>query len=101
MTYSDLQMLFPFDNKLVLCECKGIDLNNNFFETRNDNYFITYGEYGEEVKDHLDPNALYYLVTDTYSSSYEPNHLTEVELYDDTTFARDLLKDYFEKKYGE
>ncbi len=101
VTYSDLQMLFPFDNKLVLCECKGIDLNNNFFETRNDNYFITYGEYGEEVKDHLDPNALYYLVTDTYSSSYEPNHLTEVELYDDTTFARDLLKDYFEKKYGE
>ncbi|MCR5823618.1 MAG: metallophosphoesterase [Lachnospiraceae bacterium] len=100
VTYSDLQMLFPFDNQLVLCECKGIDLNNNFFETTNDNYFINYGEYGEEVKNHLAPNAVYYLVTDTYSSSYGPNHLTEVELYDADVFARDLLADYFKEKYG-
>ncbi|MCR5583959.1 MAG: hypothetical protein K6F63_00815 [Lachnospiraceae bacterium] len=100
VTYADLQMLFPFDNRLVLCECKGIDLNNNFFETENGNYFITYGEYGEEVKNHPAPNALYYLVTDTYSSSYAPNNLTEVELYDEEIFARDLLKKYFKEKYG-
>lgn len=100
VTYADLQMLFPFDNRLVLCECKGIDLNNNFFETQNGNYFITYGEYGEEVKNHLAPNAVYYLVTDTYSSSYAPNNLTEIELYDEDIFARDLLKEYFTEKYG-
>ncbi len=100
VTYADLQTLFPFDNRLVLCECKGIDLNNNFFETENGNYFINYGEYGEEVRQHLAPNATYYLVTDTYSSSYAPNNLKEVELYDGDVFARDLLKEYFIKNYG-
>lgn len=100
VTYADLQMLFPFDNRLVLCECKGIDLNNNFFETENGNYFITYGEYGEEVRNHLAPNAVYYLVTDSYSSSYKPNNLTEIEFYDDDVFARDLLKKYFTENYG-
>ncbi len=100
LTYADLMMLFPFDNALVLCECKGTDLNNNFFESTNSNYFITYGEYGEEVRKHLSPNALYYLVTDTYSSSYEPNRLTEVEFYDTGIYARDLLREYFKEKYG-
>ncbi len=100
ITYANLQMLFPFDNRLVLCECKGKDLNNNFFETENDNYFITCGEYGEEVREHLAPNATYYLVTDSYSSSYAPNNLTEIEFYDENVFARDLLKDYFIEKYG-
>ncbi len=100
VTYAVLQMLFPFDNRLVLCECKGIDLNNNFFETTNSNYFINYGEYGEEVKNHLAPNAMYYIVTDTYSSSYAPNKLTEIEFYDDNVYARDLLKEYFTERYG-
>ncbi len=59
VTYADLQMLFPFDNQLVLCSIKGVDLNNNFFETTNDNYFITLGDYGDRVRKKLDPNATY------------------------------------------
>jgi hypothetical protein len=35
-------------------------------------------------------------VTDTYSSSYGPNGLTEIARYDETTYARDLLADYIE-----
>lgn len=98
VTYEQLQMLFPFDNRLVLCSTTGVNLNNNFFATTNDNYFITYGDYGEYVQADLAPNATYYLVTDTYSSQYAPNHLTVVESYDADVFARDLLAEYFKSK---
>lgn len=100
VTYADVQMIFPFDNEIVLCTCSGKDLNNNFFESTNDNYFITYGEYGEKVKNRIDPNATYYLVTDTYSSDYKSNHLTVVDRYDPNVYARDLVKDYLIEKYG-
>lgn len=95
VTYEQLQSLFPFDNEIVLCSTTGIHLNNNFFATRNDNYFITYGDYGQSVLDNLNPNGTYYLVTDTYTSQYAPNNLTVVEEYDKTTFARDLLAEYY------
>lgn len=97
VTYEQLQMLFPFDNQIVLCSTTGVNLNNNFFATTNDNYFITYGDYGEYVQADLSPNATYYLVTDTYSSQYAPNHLTVVDTYDADVFARDLLAEYFKK----
>lgn len=96
VVYGDLQSLFPFDNELVLCSIKGSYLRSKFFETTNSNYFIAYGEYGEEVKKNIDPNATYYLVTDSYTSSYAPNRLTEIERYDGETFARDLLAAYIE-----
>lgn len=98
VTYEMLQMLFPFDNEIVLCSIPGVYLNNNFFATTNDNYFISYGDYGEYVEADLAPNATYYIVTDTYSSQYEPNHLTVIDSYDTETFARDLLADYFSQK---
>ncbi len=98
VTYEELQMLFPFDNTIVLCSTTGVHLNNNFFATQNDNYFITYGDYGEYVMNNLNPNGTYYLVTDTYTSQYEPNHLTVIETYDTDTFARDLLADYFKNR---
>jgi len=94
VTYGMLQQLFPFDNQLVLCTIKGRDLKTRFFDTDDDRYFISYGDYGQQVKNNLDPNATYYIVTDTYSSTYSPNRLTEVERYKDNIFARDLLADY-------
>ena len=87
-------MLLPFDNPIVLCTIKGKDLRDKFFETGNDNYYITYGAYGAQLKDNIDPNATYYLVTDTYTALYAPNKLTEIARYDDTTFARDLLAEH-------
>ncbi len=92
--YADLQALFPFDNTLVLCSIKGEDLRARFIETDNENYFNYYGSYGESVKGDIDPNATYYVVVDTYSSTYAPNRLTEVRRYTEGVYARDLLADY-------
>ena len=95
--YGDLQMLLPFDNQLVLCSISGAKLKSQFFETTNSRYYIAYGEYGNSVRNNIDPNATYYLVTDTYSSTYKPNGLTEIARYDENVYARDLIAEYIEK----
>ncbi len=94
--YSDLQSLFPFDNNITLCSVKGRDLKSKFFETNNSDYFIAYGDYGEEVKKSIDSNATYYIVVDTYTAYYSPNRLTVIEEYEYDIFARDLLAEYIE-----
>lgn len=96
VTYADLQMLFPFDNQLVLCSIRGSDLKNKFFETNNSNYFISYGDYGTSVKKKIEPNKTYYIITDTYTSGYAPNRLTVVAEYDPGVYLRDLMADYVE-----
>ena len=92
--YADLQSIFPFDNQLVLCSIKGRDLVSRFLETSNSSYFIFCGSYGNSIRGDIDPDGTYYLVTDTYSSGYAPNRLTEIARYDEDVFARDLLADY-------
>lgn len=92
--YSDLQSLFPFDNRIDLCSIKGSDLKRNFLETNNSNYFIYCGDYGNSVRYNIDANATYYIITDSYTSSYAPNRLTVVASLDANVFARDLLADY-------
>lgn len=95
--YGDLLSLFPFDNQLVLCSISGRNLKEKFFETTNSNYGISYGAYGQSVKDSINLNATYYVVVDTYCSSYKYNYLTEIERYDENVFARDLVAAYIEK----
>lgn len=97
VTYGDLQMLLPFDNQLVLCSVKGKYLKSKFFETDNSNYFIYYESYGANIKNNIDPEGTYYIIVDSYTSTYGPNHLTEIARYDSTTFARDLLAEYIEQ----
>ena len=92
--YSDIQSVLPFDNNLVLCSIKGKDLKNKFFETTNSNYYISYGDYGASVKNNIDPNATYYVIVDSYTSSYKYNNLTEIARIDEEFFARDLLAEY-------
>lgn len=94
VTYADLQGLFPFDNELVLCSIKGRDLIEKFLETDNRNYFVSYGDYGEQIKDHIEPDGTYYVVVDSYTSTYAPNNLTEIERYGAPVYARDLLANY-------
>ena len=96
VTMSQLQMIFPFENTLVLCSIKGSDLLNKFINTSNSNYFISYSEYGYSVKDSIDRNATYYVITDTYSSTYASNRLTEVKRYTDGVYSYHLLADYIE-----
>ncbi len=92
--YGDLMNLLPFDNELVLCSIKGSKLLSNFINTTNSAYYVYYGEYGNSIKNNVDPDATYYVVVDRYSSTYNPNGLTEIECYDTTTFARDLYAQY-------
>lgn len=94
VTYAQLQSLFPFDNELTLCSIQGRDLQRKFFQTNNDNYFISYGDYGAQLRNNIDPDATYYIVTDTYTAYYAPNNLTVVEMFGQAVFARDLLADY-------
>lgn len=97
VTYGNLQMLLPFDNQLVLCSIKGTYLKSKFFETTNTNYFIYYESYGQNIKNKIDPNATYYIIVDSYTSTYAPNKLTEIARYDTSTFARDLLAEYIKQ----
>ena len=92
--YADLQSLFPFDNRLDLCTVKGSDLKKKFINSTNSNYFVYYGDYGQSVRFDIDDNATYYIVVDSYTSSYAPNRLTVVASLADDLFARDLLAEY-------
>ena len=94
VTYADLQTILPFDNQLVLCSIKGRELVSKFLQTTNSRYYIYCGEYGNSIKNNVDYNATYYVITDTYSSTYTSNKLTEIERYDADVYARDLLADY-------
>ncbi len=87
--YEDLYSMFPFDNELVLCSVKGSDLIRRFLETSNDNYFVYY-----ESLEEIDANGTYYIIVDTYTSTYQPNRLTEIQRYGEPLYARDLLADY-------
>ncbi len=93
VTYADLQSMFPFDNQLTLCSVKGRDLTSKFLSNR-DRYYVHCGDYGESVKEKIDPNATYYIVVDTYTADYRYNNLTIIERYDPDIFARDLLAEY-------
>ena len=94
VTYKMLYSLFPFDNQLVLCSIKGKDLLDRFYNTTNDRYYISYGEYGRYLEQNIDPYETYYVVVDSYSSLYAPNKLTEVARYDAEVYARDLMAEY-------
>lgn len=94
ITYGDLQAIFPFENEIVLCSVKGRELSSKFINSTNSNYFIYCGEYGNSIKNSIDCNATYYVITDTYSAQYAPNKLTVIESYGAKTFACDLLADY-------
>ena len=91
--YSDLQSIFPFDNHLTLCSIKGRDLKSKFLQER-ERYYVHLGDYGQSIKDNVDPNATYYVIVDTYSADYSWNNLTIIERYDENIFARDLLAEY-------
>ena len=95
VTYADIQSIFPFDNELVLCAISGKDLQRRFIN--NGDYYITYSEYGNSVKNNIDPNATYYIMLDTWSSDYSYNKATEVARYGEGIYARDLLAEYIKK----
>ncbi len=94
--YSDVQSIFPFDNPLMLCKISGYYLKKQFLETTNSNYYIHCGSYGESIRGSIDSNATYYIIVDSYTAQYAPNHATEIARYDAKTFTRDLIAKYIE-----
>ena len=93
VTYADVYSLLPFDNELVLCSVKGSDLKKKFINSTNSDYYV-YGNYNtSSIKD----NQIYYIVTDTYTSTYDYNNLTEIERSTDGIYARDLVADFIRK----
>ena len=94
VTYSQLHSLLPFDNEILLCSIKGRDLLDKFLETDHHAYYIATTAYGQAVRSSIDPDATYYVVTDSYSAEYTYNHMTIIESYGADIFARDLLAEY-------
>ncbi|MBR2987444.1 MAG: 5'-nucleotidase C-terminal domain-containing protein [Clostridia bacterium] len=94
VTYSQLQMIFPFDNQIVLCSIKGKDLRRVFYESPHSSYYMHYSDYGDSLWSNINDNATYYVITDTYSSTYARNNMTEIERYPEGFYARDLLAEY-------
>ena len=86
--YGDLQMILPFDNPLYLCKIKGSDLKSKFLNNSN------YTTYSKITSSQIKDSQYYYIVADSWTALYAWAKCTTVELYDETTFARDLLAEY-------
>lgn len=86
--YGDLQSLLTFDNPLYLCSIKGSDLKSKFL---NNSSYVKYSTIStSQVKD----NETYYIIADSWTALYDWAKCTPIELYDETTYARDLLAEF-------
>lgn len=90
VSYADLFSVLPFDNDIVLGRISGTYLKSQFFN--NDKYTI-YASISEST---VSDSQYYYIVVDTYTSTYYYNHITEVARIEGT-YARDLLADFISK----
>ena len=91
---SMVQELFPFDNNLVLCSIRGSDLLSKFINSSNSNYYVSFSDYGNTIRNSISSSATYYIVVDQYTSAYAPNNLTDVVNMNPPTFAYQLLTEY-------
>ncbi|MDD6980479.1 MAG: 5'-nucleotidase C-terminal domain-containing protein [Clostridia bacterium] len=89
VTYADIFSLLPFDNTLVLGSISGADLKSKFINSTNSAYHSAYDSSLSIVD-----SSTYYIVVDSYTSSYAPNRITEIARFSDDTFARDLLANF-------
>lgn len=92
--YGLLQSLLPFDNQITLCSIRGSDLISKFLETDHYAYYICTTPYGDKIRNSIDPNAIYYVVTDSYSAYYSYNNMTVIDTYAEKIYARDLVAEY-------
>ncbi len=95
LTYANVLSTLPFDNELVLCSVLGSNLLSKFINTSNSDYHIYLGD-GITAGD-IVSSKTYYIIVDSYTSTYTSNRLTEIERYGADTYARDLLADYIKE----
>lgn len=98
VTYADLFSILPFDNELVLAKIKGSDLISKFLNADNlecTNYnHRDYHIYATINASSVSANKDYYIIVDSYTSTYAPNKITEVARLDGGIYARDLLAEF-------
>ena len=90
VTYADLFSVMPFNNDIVLGKISGTYLKSQFLNNSN------YTNYATISASAVSDSKTYYIVVDTYTSTYYQNHITEVDRIEGT-YARDLLADYVKK----
>ena len=90
ITYAQIFKNLPFDNALVLCRAKGSTVKKNFINSTNANYYTYYTANPSSIND----SSYYYIVTDSYSAWYSYNNLEPIAIWEETVFARDLIRDY-------
>ena len=90
VTYANLFSILPFDNEIVLGKIKGSDLKSRFLNSTNSDYHIYATVSAAEVSDY----TYYYIIVDSYSSTYRYNRITEVKRLTSRTYARDLLAEF-------
>ena len=88
VTYADIFSILPFDNEIVLGKISGSKLKSQFLN--NSNYTVYSTISASEISD----SQYYYIIVDSYSSTYRFNGITEVARLGTTTYPRDLLADY-------
>ena len=89
VTYADLFSILPFDNAIVLGSIEGKYLKSQFLKGR-DNYHVHSKVSSSDVSD----KQIYYIVVDSYTSTYYYNHITEIARLNEKVYARDLLADF-------
>lgn len=87
VSYADLFSVLPFDNDIVLGRIRGSDLKTKFL---NNSSYTTYATVSSSS---VSDSTYYYVVVDTYTSTYTSNHITEVKRISGT-YARDLLAEF-------
>lgn len=93
ITYADLFAVMPFDNTIVLGSITGYNLKSKFINSSNSRYHVYYTVDVASISD----TKRYYIITDTYSSTYSYNGITEIARYDSGIYARDLLAEFLKK----
>ena len=88
VTYADLFSILPFDNAIVLGKIKGYNLISRFFEGD------TYSYYTTVIPEFIDEYEDYYIIVDSYTSSYRYNNITEVARLGGNVYPRDLLAEF-------
>ena len=87
VTYADIFSVLPFDNEIVLGKVNGYNLKRIISRDNYTNY-VTISSFD------IENNTDYYIIVDSYSSTYRANNITEVARLGSGTYARDLLADF-------
>ena len=90
ITYADIFSILPFDNDVVLGKIRGSDLKSRFLNASSENYY----KYAKISSADILDSKYYYIVVDSYTSTYKSNRITEVERATGGMYARDLLAEF-------